>query len=151
MTHAIKAKLTELKAAYPNDLRRQWCQLFRRPPPRQASAEFLRRAIAFRIQEAKFGGISPATRRHLAKLAIACGNGKPASAQPVCLRPGTRLTREWRGEPYEVCVLERGFVCRGENYDSLSQIARKITGTRWSGPLFFGLRPEQSDGAGRGK
>ena len=151
MKDALKARLAELKAIGPEDLRRRWCQLFRRPPPRQASAEFLRRAIAFRMQAARFGGIPQITRRRLAQLAVMYGNGKHVTAQPVHLRAGTRLIREWKGESYEVCVLEYGFICRGERYDSLSQIARKITGTRWSGPLFFGLRRERIEGPDDGE
>ena len=81
------------------------------------------------------------TEARLAHLADSKGNdGQPPRPAPLRLSPGTRLVREWRGAVHRVTVGEDGFDYRGTRYSSLSRIAREITGTRWSGPLFFGLR-----------
>lgn len=83
------------------------------------------------------GGLKPATRRQLQKLA----EGNSLSIQPVAqVKPGTRLLREWHGITHEVLVGEDGVQYRGHYYRSLSQVARVITGAKWSGPLFFGLK-----------
>jgi hypothetical protein len=71
--------------------------------------------------------------------------GRPA-AQPRIVRPGAVLVREWHGIHHQVNVLEKGFQFRGKRYRSLSEVAREITGTRWSGPLFFGLKRWQEEG-----
>ncbi len=124
-----------------DNLIQRFGQLYGRPPPRYTQRALLVRAVAYRIQENAQGGPDPALRRRLARLAgelrrtgrIAVGTRPP-------VKPGTRLMREWQGETHSVTVLESGFLYRGERYDSLSVIARTITGTRWSGPAFFGLR-----------
>ncbi len=122
-------------------LRTLWGEAFGRPAPKRISRDLLLRALAYHVQEQTEGGLSKAALRRLASIAEPKGNGsrppRPATPRP---RPGTRLIREWRGEVHQVTVLDQGFDYRGERYASLSQIARTITGTRWSGPLFFGLR-----------
>lgn len=80
------------------------------------------------------------TRRQLARAAEQISAGRPLSAPPTAIKPGTRLLREWQGVTHEVIVLEDGIQYRGETWASLSAVARAITGTRWSGPLFFGLK-----------
>jgi hypothetical protein len=123
------------------DLQDRWRQAFGRSAPKRTSRDLLLRALAYRLQEKQEGGLSKSTRRRLARLAG--GDGKPARiSAPIQphLKPGTRLVREWRGEVHRVAVLDDGFDYRGSRYTSLSRIAREITGTRWSGPLFFGLR-----------
>lgn len=97
---------------------------------------------AYRIQENAFGGLSTMTRRRLKQIAISLENGNDnlkGGQRPI--KPGTRLIREWQGKTHTVSVLETGFEFQGSRYRSLSEIARLITGARWSGPLFFGLRP----------
>jgi hypothetical protein len=99
------------------------------------------RGIAYRLQEQVYGGLPDAIRRRLRQLRDAFArdpNYQPARKPD--LKPGTRLIREWRGEIHEVSVLEVGFSYRGKSFDNLSEIARTITGTRWSGPLFFGIK-----------
>ncbi len=96
------------------------------------------RATAYRMQARAEGGLGKAAPKRLVKLADP--NGKSTRTAAPRLRPGTRLVREWHGEVHQVTVLEERFEYRGLRYASLSQIARAITGTRWSGPLFFGLR-----------
>jgi hypothetical protein len=89
-------------------------------------------SLAWREQAALEGGLSGETRRELK----AFGRTRPSEVLPV----GARITREWRGEAHAVEVTSRGYVWRGAPYASLSAIAREITGTRWNGPRFFGLR-----------
>jgi hypothetical protein len=99
------------------------------------------------MQEEAYGGLSPATRRRLAELARKFETNPNAelSGAPR-IKPGTRLIRDWRGQSNRVTVLEKGYEYAGKRYSSLSQIARLITGTRWSGPLFFGLRGSHARG-----
>lgn len=119
-----------------------WQELFRNSPPKKTSRELLISAIAWEIQARRHGGLKPKIQRRLERLAEELkGNGKPHALNPTPrFRPGTRLVREWQGEAHRVTVLEDGFEYREARYASLSHIARKITGTRWSGPAFFGLR-----------
>ncbi len=113
----------------------------KRSVPKRANRDLLRRALAYHMQEQTEGGLSKSTRRRLAKLAGLNGeNRAPISPHSVRLKPGSRLIREWHGVTHSVTVLGDGFDWRGTRYASLSQIARAITGARWSGPLFFGLR-----------
>ena len=141
MTKTLPERLAELETLSTTELRARWEQAIKRPTPKRASRDLLRRALAYHVQEQAEGGLSKATRRRLAKLAGLNGeNREPISPPIIRLKPGSRLIREWRGEVHRVTVLEKGFDWRGNRYASLSQIARAITGARWSGPLFFGLR-----------
>ncbi len=111
------------------------------PHPSGRARDLLLRALAYHIQERAGGGLSKAALKRLTHLADPKGNdGRPPRPAPPRLRPGTRLIREWGGAVHQVIVGEDGFDYRGARYASLSRIAREITGTRWSGPLFFGLR-----------
>jgi hypothetical protein len=104
------------------------------------SRMFLLRAVAYRIQENAFGGLEKATKRRLERSATAVAAGKPIKPLPIRVKPGTRLLREWNGTIHEVVVLETAVQYRGEIWPSLSAVAREITGARWSGPRFFGLK-----------
>jgi hypothetical protein len=109
-------------------------------PPQQASTELTRRWLAWELQAAKQGGLDAATRRHLRQLARSLATGPGSSAASGGgVKPGTVLSREWAGAAHKVVVLEAGFSWNGQTWRSLSEIASKITGTRWSGPRFFGL------------
>ena len=119
-----------------DELRAQWAELYRQPPP-NLSRQLLVRSIAYRLQEQAFGGLKPATRKRL--LAIAAGADSLQTTAPP-IKPGTRLIRDWHGETHEVMVFDKGYHWRGGTYGSLSAIARKITGTRWNGHVFFGLK-----------
>jgi hypothetical protein len=105
------------------------------------SRDLLLRALGYHVQVQAEGGLGKSARKRLAALMASKENGdqppRPAAPQ---LKPGTRLVREWRGDVHQVTVRDDGFDYRGTQYASLSRIAREITGTRWSGPLFFGLR-----------
>jgi len=108
------------------------------------------RALAYRIQEKALGGLKPSTRRLLAKVAADVSARRPIQGAPEpSLKPGSVLLREWHGTQHQVIVREDGIVFRGKRYKSLSEIAYRITGTKWSGPRFFGLKSnhqEQGDG-----
>lgn len=118
-----------------------WRQLFRRTAPPQIRRGLLIQILAYRIQEQAYGGLSPATRKRLSELAHKLEANPHAELSGVPrIKPGTRLIRDWRGQSHRVTVLDNGYEYAGKRYSSLSQVARLITGTRWSGPLFFGLR-----------
>lgn len=122
-------------------IREQWVTVTNTPPPRYVSRVLLRRMLADYIQTAESGGLSRATRSRLLKIGIAAANGDAIPNLPVAkLRPGSVLVRDWRGRRHQVIALESGFSYENQTYDNLSEIARHITGTRWSGPVFFGLR-----------
>ena len=93
--------------------------------------------LAYRIQEKEFGGLSHQARKRLEELVRTASTRK---RQSDTVQDGTRLVRTWRGEVHEVSVTDSGYVYRGQQYSSLSRIAREITGTQWSGPLFFGTK-----------
>ncbi len=99
-------------------------------------------AIAWKLQEKVYGGLTAAQKRKLAGIAEDLRKNGDLSAGPaIRMKPGLKLVREWRGETHTVLVLEDGFEWNGQRRRSLSTIAREITGTRWSGPRFFGLKP----------
>jgi hypothetical protein len=130
-----------LEALGIKQLRRRWREAYSMPSPPRSRREFLIRGLAHRLQEDALGGLAPAQRRRLARLAVALErDGGDHSFSAPRIKPGTRLIRQWRGAIHQVTVLENGFAYRGERYLSLSAIARTITGSRWSGPTFFGLK-----------
>lgn len=137
-------RLADELAALPNlsyeALKARWQELFGAPLEARLSRRLLRYAIAYRMQEQVFGGLTPATRRKLARAAKDLAAGRAPSKPATIIKAGTRLLREWEGVVHEVIVLERGVQYRGKTWPSLSAVAREITGTRWSGPLFFGLK-----------
>lgn len=147
-TGELDAQLAALaRTAYP-DLRAQWQRLFRSRPPKKLGRETLELAVAWKLQERVFGGLSSPNNRQLASLAQSLRtSGDIAKARTVRPKRGATLLREWNGETHQVLVLDAGFQWRGRRWRSLSVIAREITGTRWSGPRFFGL----DRGAGQGK
>ena len=122
-------------------LKALWIAQFGHRPPAKGRRTLLIDCLAYSIQEQAFGGLSFATRAKLRKLANDVLEGRsPVILTKTQIKPGTRLVRAWGGETHEVQVLEGGFSYRGENYPHLSGIAKVITGARWSGPLFFGIR-----------
>ena len=97
--------------------------------------------LAYRIQEREFGGLSHAARQRLREVATSLKTEKPFQERSDSApQTGTRLLRMWRGEMHEVIATGSGYQYRDQTYSSLSKIAREITGTQWSGPLFFGVR-----------
>jgi hypothetical protein len=135
----MSRRLEALSDLNPDEVRKEWRRLYRSQPPR-LSRDLLVRAIAYRIQELRYGGLSKATRRKLAALVEAQNSGAEIAKEGTSrLRAGTRLIREWNGRTHTVTVEEDGFSYAARSYQSLSRIARDITGARWSGPRFFGL------------
>ena len=133
----------------PARIREQWVEVTRTPPPRYVSRTLLMRMLADRIQAAKYGGISAELKRRLLKIASAINKGEPVPDLPARkLKPGTVLVRDWQGARHQVMVLDAGFAFDGQAFGSLSEIARRITGTRWSGPAFFGLNARRRAKAG---
>lgn len=124
----------------PAQIREQWVEATGTPPPRYISRTLLMRMLADRIQVAKYGGISAELKRRLLKIAGAVSKGETLPDLPARrLKSGTVLVRDWQGARHQVLVLDTGFAFDGQTFGSLSEIARRITGTRWSGPTFFGL------------
>ncbi len=117
------------------DLVERWIGLHGSPPIETMTKGLLARGIAYEMQVRQIGGLTPAEKKALG--AFAQGGTNPS---PGALKAGTRLYRCWRGVTQEILVLEDGYSWRGKSYASLSEVARAITGTRWSGPRFFGLQ-----------
>ena len=128
--------LAALETADRVDLLDLWREVIVAPPPKSLSLPFLRRALGFELQCQVLGAPKPRTIEDLGR--VAAGSASRASVGAK-LRLGTKLVREWQGRTWTVEVVDGGFLMAGERYVSLSAIARKITGTRWSGPRFFGL------------
>ncbi len=141
MAKNIETEILKLEGLSLRELRDEWRRLLSGPPPTCKSTDFTRRLLADRLQEKAFGPPAPETSRRLKKLKKPFGRNPAHAFTPTLdLKPGTILTREWKGSPRRVQVLSDGFEYEGERFASLSEVARKITGTHWSGPLFFGLK-----------
>jgi hypothetical protein len=138
----IPARLAALKTTPMPDLKRQWRELFETEPP-AFNRRYLESRLAYRIQELAYGGLKPATVKRLEALGEQLDGGNITTRRvrgdltPIV---GTRLVREWRGVEHIVTVTADGFAWQGRPYRSLSAIARAITGTRWNGWVFFGLK-----------
>ena len=138
----VDAALAELARAPLESLRELWARRYGRLPPRSLSRRLLEYAAAYDIQARIYGGLKPAVRRQLLQAsAKKPAPGKPGkSRKPQAMPPaGSRLVRDWHGRSHTVEVTDRGFLYAGRHYRSLSEVARAITGARWSGPRFFGL------------
>lgn len=135
-TRAAIDRLATMSSA---DLRVEWRRVYRAASPR-FPPDILRQGIAYRLHEQVYGGLTQKTLRELERIASAFGRPRRAGA----LKPGARLIRSWRETTYTVLVTENGFVFGDKSYASLSAIAEEITGTRWSGPRFFGLKEKRN-------
>jgi Protein of unknown function (DUF2924) len=142
---ASKEALSRLPKLDIRELREEWRGLYKTDASPHLSRDLLIRAVAYRTQEIALGGLRPEPQRQLRQIAQQLKQtGEAAIRLRPQLKPGARLMREWQGRTYEVVVLDDGFSWQGTHYRSLSAIARKITGTAWSGPLFFGLKQNRS-------
>ena len=138
----FEAGLSEIAALGTDDLKARWQQIQGRPAPAALSRDILARALAYWLQEEHLGGLDLRTRKLLARISK---GGEGPSARRV--KVGSVIVREYQGLLHEVLVVPDGFCWQGQIFASLSTIARKITGTSWNGPRFFGLRgPEQEAG-----
>jgi hypothetical protein len=146
MTDTVLARVAALKTQPIATLKQQWRDLFETEPP-PYNRRFLEHRLAYRIQELAYGGLKPKTLKRLKAIAedLVCGDPtrrrQPAKDRPVS---GTRLIREYRGIEHCVTVRDQDFEYQGRPYQSLSAVARAITGTRWNGLVFFGLKAERS-------
>jgi len=134
----LEQQIEGLRRMSREQLKNRWRDLYRAAPPVAFTPDLLARRIAWRMQERKLGSLSREACRMLGGGGEAAPLRRRARAR-VSLRPGNRLIRRWRGRTYVVEVAEGGLMYEGARYSSLSVIASKITGTRWSGPKFFGL------------
>jgi hypothetical protein len=141
---ACREALSRLPELDLSQLRQRWRALYKADASPHLSRELLLRAVAYRMQEVVFGGLRPQWQRQLLRIAREFNETGAARlrARPE-LKPGTRLVREWQGRTYDVLVLDDGFSWQNKQYGSLSALARTITGTAWSGPLFFGVNPSR--------
>ena len=138
---ACREALSRLPTLEIGELRQQWRALYKAEASPHLSRELLVRAVAYRMQEVALRGLRPVRQRQLRQIAQQLKEtGAANTPLRPDLKPGTRLVREWQGRTYEVLVLDDGFFWQGTHHRSLSALARKITGTAWSGPLFFGLK-----------
>ena len=149
-TAAVESEIAHLRGLDLPGLRARWRSLTGRAAPAHLSKALLLRVLAYRVQAAAFGDLDKATARLLDRIADEARSGKPVDVpvpDRVGLKPGTLLVREWEGTSHRVMVMSEGFAWNGTTYPSLSKVARAITGTRWNGPRFFGLR-DLKDGKG---
>jgi Protein of unknown function (DUF2924) len=145
MTDRVLAQIAALAKASLPDLKAQWRELFGKEPS-GINRVYLERRIAYRLQELAYGGLSDATRARLTDLAKTADRGSsPRTRMRAQDRPiaGTRLLRVWQGVEHSVTVMQTGFDYQGRSFASLSAVARQITGSRWNGPAFFGLREQR--------
>jgi len=146
MPDGILAQISALKSAPAAALKARWRELFGNEPP-PYNRRFLESRLAYRLQELAHGGLSADAHR---RLKAAAGDlpakGSKASKKPAGDRPisGTRLIRDWKGVEHQVTVRDADFEYQGRPYRSLSAVARTITGTRWNGLVFFGLKGQRS-------
>lgn len=142
MTDTVLQRIAALKTAPIAGLKAQWRDLFESEPP-PYNRRFLEHRLAYRIQELAYGGLKPETLQRLRELGEQLDGGDPGNRRrhhqdrPLA---GTRLIREWQGVEHSATVRDDGYEYQGRPYKSLSAVARAITGTRWNGWLFFGLK-----------
>jgi hypothetical protein len=143
----LASELDRLLELNPTELREQWQTLFPADPPPKLRSSLIVQAIAYRLQEKALGSLKPVTLRLLERIADDTAARRQLSPTPktIHVSAGTVLIREWRGTKHQVTVLKDGFLYRAKRFHSLSQIARTITGSRWSGPLFFGLKSPRKE------
>ena len=138
---SIDSEITGLENLTTKELHKQWRRFYRAEPPSGLSRDLLIRAVAYKIQERAHGGLSNQAKRQLRTLAGQLETGEGDKFKPaIMLKVGARLVREWGGQTHTVIVRDDGFDYGGRSFRSLSMIAREITGARWSGPRFFGIR-----------
>ena len=137
---ALAAEIAGVSKLDIDELRDRWKTTYGKAPSREIGRSFLTRAIAYRLQERAYGGLKPSTRRLLTRVAEETAPGSSKSPQTRKAQSGTILIREWQGTAHRVTMLDVGVSFNGKRYRSLSEVAREITGSRWSGPRFFGLR-----------
>jgi hypothetical protein len=146
---SLEAEIAQLRGLDLNGLRARWHSMNGRKAPPHLPRHLLFRILAYRLQADRLGDLDRATQQFLQRIGTErdkSRNNFSIAIKPAAeLRPGTVLVREWKGAPHHVTVLANGFRWNERTYRSLSEVACAITGTRWSGPRFFGLQPRTSD------
>lgn len=137
---AVESEIERLRSMPIVELRALWRAKFKSVPPPAFGPDLLRRSIAHKIQEDVYGGLDRATARLLSQLIVQYAKTPGKIVLPKRIKSGAILVREWKGTSHRVTVAETGFLYQDRPYANLSEIARLITGTRWNGPRFFGLR-----------
>jgi hypothetical protein len=146
MTDSVLARVAALKSAPIADLKATWRDLFGKESP-PFNRRYLESRLAYRIQELAYGGLKPETVERLKALADDLDDDRSklrrhgTNSRPIA---GTQLVREWQGVEHRVTVTDGGFLHQGKPYKSLSAIARAITGTRWNGWVFWGLKNQRA-------
>src|SRR5690348_2822046 len=136
----VEAELDRLRTMPIIELRLLWRAKFKSEPPKAFGPDLLRRSIAHKIQEMAYGALDARTGRLLNQLIAQYAKTPGKIVLPRRIKAGAVLVRDWKDDNHRVTVLNEGFSYQGKTYTSLSEIARLITGTRWNGPRFFGLR-----------
>ena len=147
----LAGEIAALQSSDVTRLKTRWRSLYGGEAPARFSRDLLMRAVAYRMQERAMGGLKPSIRRLFERVAADAHARRPLKLMlQATPQPGAILIREWRGVKYKVVVRADGFSFRNQHYRSLSAVARLVTGSRWSGPLFFGLKHRASAEAGDG-
>ena len=142
----LARELASLPLLDTSALKDRWRKLYCTEPPHRFSHRLLAYAVAYRMQENALSSLRPATRRLLTRVAEEAASGRAVVVGSVSkAKPGARLLREWHGVTHEVILLDNGVLFRGKRHRSLSEVASIITGSRWSGPAFFGLNAAGRD------
>jgi hypothetical protein len=137
---SLREQLEALETMSAAQLKEEWRRVMKCPPP-AFSLALMERAIAYELQARRLGRLSKSAERELRRLAQRVSSGESiSSSTDIRIKPGTRLVRDWGGSTHHVLVLEQGYSYADREYRSLSQVATVITGARWSGPRFFGLK-----------
>jgi hypothetical protein len=147
----VEAEVIRIAMMRKTELRQLWRTFMKSDPPPAFGPDLLRRSLAFKIQEDAFGGHSAAIRRELALLIKRVSKNPTGRIElPRRIGVGAVLIREWKGKMHHVIVVKDGFLHDGQTYASLTEVANLITGAKWNGPRFFGLRKSapQGDQAG---
>jgi hypothetical protein len=147
---ALDNEIARLRGLDVGDLRTRWHTALRRRAPPHLPRHLLFRILAYRLQADRLSDLNADTRRLLDRIGSGSAEGidrlvADLNRSRTELRPGTLLTREWDGHLQRVMVLADGFSLDGKTYRSLSKVAFAMTGTRWSGPRFFGLDKSSSE------
>ena len=140
----IEAEINCIQSMGIAELRALWRAKFKSEPPKAFGPDLLRRSVAQKLQEDANGGLDRKTARLLNQLIVQSAKTNGKIVVPRRIKPGAVLVRQWKGKSHRIMVLDDGFAFEGKPYDSLSEIARRITGTRWNGPRFFGMRPDKA-------
>jgi hypothetical protein len=137
----VEAEIAFLGGLSLEALKARWLELKGIPLPKFMRRGLMTKAVVHAIRESAFGGLDPATQKKLEQvIRQIVPSGQKPPPTPNRIKTGTRLVREWRGRVHEVTVAPDGFIWNGMRHRSLSEIARLITGTRWNGWVFFGLK-----------